>query len=319
MWLDRMMMTNGMKFLLVLIVACGLGFSMSDAVASNQHNTHTQEHAPKEVHAEEHHAEEHHAEEHHDPYHLINFVAVAIGLIQEDNPEAASFLQRYMDVIFSFFTSIIIALVFFKVYANRSQDPSRLQVAIEMVVDTLYGLFHTVIGSSARTYTPYLGTLFLFIWINNLIGLVPFGHASTSSINTTIALALCTFVYVQYVGITKNGPLGYLHHLAGSPKSGLEWGFVPLMFPLHVLGELIKPLSLSLRLFGNVMGEDKLIAVFIVLGAGMLAGLHIPFGIPIQVPIVFLALLTSTIQALVFTLLSTVYIALMLPHEEHGH
>ncbi|MCP4144536.1 MAG: F0F1 ATP synthase subunit A [bacterium] len=323
-------MTNGMKLLLVLIVACGLSFSVSDAVASN--DVHADNHEAAEVvhtddahgadaHGADAHAEEHHDGEHHDPYHLINVVAIAIGLIQEDNPEAATFLQRYIDVIFSLITSLIIALVFFKVYSNRSQDPSRLQAAVEMIVDTLYGLFHTVIGPSARTYTPYLGTLFLFIWLNNLIGLVPFGHSSTSSINTTIALALCTFVYVQYVGLTKNGILGYLHHLAGSPKSGLEWGFVPLMFPLHVLGELIKPLSLSLRLFGNVMGEDKLIAVFIVLGAGMLAGLHIPFGIPIQVPIVFLALLTSTIQALVFTLLSTVYIALMLPHDEeaHGH
>jgi len=86
-----------------------------------------------------------------------------------------------------------------------------------------------------------------------------------------------------------------------------------------VLGEFIKPLSLSLRLFGNVMGEDKLIAVFVVLGASMLAFMNSPIGIPIQVPIVFLALMTSTIQALVFTLLSTIYIALMLPHGEHEH
>jgi F-type H+-transporting ATPase subunit a len=67
------------------------------------------------------------------------------------------------------------------------------------------------------------------------------------------------------------------------------------------------------------MGEDKLIAVFVVLGAGMLSFAKVPFGLPIQVPIMFLALLTSTIQALVFTLLSTIYIALMLPHEEHAH
>ncbi|MHA1154187.1 MAG: F0F1 ATP synthase subunit A, partial [Alphaproteobacteria bacterium] len=163
------------------------------------------------------------------------------------------------------------------------------------------------------------GTLFIFILINNFMGLVPFFHASTSSINTTVALALCTFLYVQFTGIKENGPLGYLHHMAGSPRSGLEWGFVVLMFPLHVLGEFIKPLSLSLRLFGNVMGEDKLIAVFVVLGASMLAFMNSPIGIPIQVPIVFLALMTSTIQALVFTLLSTIYIALMLPHGEHEH
>ena len=100
-------------------------------------------------------------------------------------------------------------------------------------------------------------------------------------------------------------------------RSPMEWGFSVLLFPLHVLGEFIKPMSLSLRLFGNIFGEETLTATFIVLGAGMLAGLHSPVGIPIQVPIMFLGMLTSTIQALVFTLLATVYIALMLPHHEH--
>ena len=179
-------MTNGMKFLLVLIVACGLSFSVSYAAASNDVHADNQE-AAEVVHADDAHGADAHSTDAHgtdahaDPYHLINVVAIAIGLIQEDNPEAASFLQRYIDVIFSFIVSLIIALVFFKVYANRSQDPGRLQAAVEMIVDTLYGLFHTVIGPSARTYTPYLGTLFLFIWLNNLIGLVPFGHSSTSS------------------------------------------------------------------------------------------------------------------------------------------
>jgi F-type H+-transporting ATPase subunit a len=136
-------------------------------------------------------------------------------------------------------------------------------------------------------------------------------------------LAICTFLYVQGIGIKENGPLGYLHHMAGSPRNAMEWGFSVLLFPLHVLGEFIKPLSLSLRLFGNIFGEDALIATMVVLGAGLFAGVHIPFGLPLQFPFVFLAMLTSTIQALVFALLSTVYIALMLPHadheEAHGH
>jgi F-type H+-transporting ATPase subunit a len=148
-------------------------------------------------------------------------------------------------------------------------------------------------------------------------------HSSTSSINTTAALAICTFLYVQGIGIKENGILGYLHHMAGSPRSGLEWGFSVLLFPLHLLGEFIKPMSLSLRLFGNIFGEDALIATMVVLGAGLFAGFHVPVGLPLQVPFVFLAMLTSTIQALVFALLSTVYIALMLPHgdheEAHGH
>jgi F-type H+-transporting ATPase subunit a len=188
----------------------------------------------------------------------------------------------------------------------------------ELIIGGLFSLFEIILGKSARRFTPYLGTLFLFILINNLMGLIPFMHSSTSAINTTVALAICTFFLVQGVGIKENGILGYLHHMAGSPKTAMDWGFSVLLFPLHVLGEFIKPMSLSLRLFGNIFGEDVLIATMVVLGAGLFAGMHIPVGLPFQIPFVFLAMLTSTIQALVFTLLSTVYIALMLPHEEHG-
>lgn len=295
------------------------------AVADHQGDAHAvaeagAEHgAADEAHGEAH-GEEHGGAHEGDPYHLINLIGVATGLMRSggEEPAAASALTRFQDPIFSAVAAILIVMIFARVYTRRTQDPTRLQVAVEIVVDGLYNMFEAVIGPTARRYTPYLGTLFLFILINNLMGLVPFMHASTSSINTTLALALCTFFYVQYIGIKENGIGGYLHHLAGSPKSGVEWAFVPLMFPLELLGEFIKPVSLSLRLFGNVMGEDKLIAVFIILGAGMLSALHVPFGIPIQVPIMFLALLTSTIQALVFTLLSTVYIALMLPHHDHG-
>ena len=89
------------------------------------------------------------------------------------------------------------------------------------------------------------------------------------------------------------------------------------MLPLHIIGELAKPLSLSLRLFGNVTGEDVLIVIFVTLGIGMLAFMNLPIGVPLQVPFYFLAILTSTIQALVFMLLSTVYFLMMMPHDEH--
>ncbi len=327
-------MTDSKRFLTTALLCAACAFALPAAAQDDGHGhadpaAQVEEHAAADAHgdaqthaadAEEGHGGGHEA----DPYHLLNLVGVATGLMAGDGaPASDSILVRFQDPIFSALASLIIVLLFARVYMRRTQDPTRLQAAVEIVVGGLYNLFENVIGPTARRYTPYLGTLFLFILINNLMGLVPLLHASTSSINTTLALALCTFFYVQYIGIKENGPLGYLHHMAGSPRSGVEWAFVPLMFPLHLLGEFIKPVSLSLRLFGNVMGEDKLIAVFIILGAGMFSALHLPFGLPIQVPIMFLAILTSTIQALVFTLLSTVYIALMLPHHEdgeaHGH
>ncbi len=285
-------------------------------------------------HDDAHHDDAHHGDAHgehghddhghgHDPYHLPNFISVLFGDKLQGTVKIGSLegdKAAFLDPLFSLITCLILITAMGLSARRRPEDkPTRFQVAIEMLVGGLYNLFEGAIGPTARKYTPYLGTLFVFILINNFMGLVPFFHASTSSINTTVALALCTFLYVQFTGIKENGILGYLHHMAGSPRSGLEWGFVILMFPLHVLGEFIKPLSLSLRLFGNVMGEDKLIAVFVVLGAGIFAFVNSPVGLPIQVPIVFLALMTSTIQALVFTLLSTIYIALMLPHGEHEH
>jgi F-type H+-transporting ATPase subunit a len=95
---------------------------------------------------------------------------------------------------------------------------------------------------------------------------------------------------------------------------------VPLILPLHVIGEIAKPLSLSLRLFGNIMGEDVLLGVFAMLGVSVLAFTHLPIGIPLHLPFILLSMLLSTIQALVFTLLSTIYFLQMMPHEhEEGH
>jgi F-type H+-transporting ATPase subunit a len=152
----------------------------------------------------------------------------------------------------------------------------------------------------------------------NLFGLIPFMDSPTSSLNVTVGLALCTFLYVQWTGIRELGVLGYVDHMAGSPRSAISWCMVPIMLPVHLIGELAKPVSLSCRLFGNVFGEDMLLVAFTSLGVATLSFMHSPVGIPWQFPFLVLALLTSTIQALVFTVLSTIYLLLMLPHEEHG-
>jgi F-type H+-transporting ATPase subunit a len=166
---------------------------------------------------------------------------------------------------------------------------------------------------------PFLGTLFIFILVMNYAGLVPFLKSPTANLNTTLAMATCVFLYVQWTGIRSFGLLGYLDHLAGSPRDLVGFVLIPLMLPLHIVGELVKPMSLSLRLFGNITGEDVLLAVFVGLGVG-LAGVFVhgaPFGIPIQAIVYPLLLIFGFIQALVFTLLSTIYFYMMLPHEEH--
>jgi F-type H+-transporting ATPase subunit a len=229
------------------------------------------------------------------------------------------FLHHWENVIFSMGVVVFLIVIARLAGRNPQMIPSGLQNVTEMVVEELEKFIVGVIGPRGRKFVPFLGTLFLYILFMNFAGLVPGLKASTSSVNQTVALALVVFVYVQFTALKENGVVGYLDHLAGSPRSGLQWAFVPLMLPIHVIGELAKPLSLSLRLFGNVTGEDILILIFVGLGVTIMSFSHLPIGIPLQLPFIFLAILTSTIQALVFMLLSTIYFAMMLPHEEEHH
>lgn len=198
--------------------------------------------------------------------------------------------------------------------------PGRGQMFLEMIIEGLDELVCGVLGKKeGRRYLPFLGTLFIYILAMNLAGLVPGLKSPTSRFEMTGALGLCVFVFVQSVGVKRLGLKGYVDHLIGQPRDAVGWILAPLMLFIHGIGEIVKPLSLSLRLFGNIMGEDTLLGVFVVLGALTFAWSHLPIGIPLHLPFVLLALIFSTVQALVFTMLSMIYIYMMLPHEEHAH
>jgi F-type H+-transporting ATPase subunit a len=229
------------------------------------------------------------------------------------------FLYNWESVIFALGTAGLIILIVRIAARKPKMIPTGMQNVVEMVVEGLETFIVGVIGPQGRRFVPFLGTLFLYIYLMNMSGLVPFLKSPTSSLNTTLALALCVFFYVQYTGIRELGIVGYIDHLLGVPRNIIQWALVPLMLPIHIIGELAKPMSLSLRLFGNVTGEDILILIFVGLGVSIMSFTHLPIGLPLQLPFIFLALLTSLIQALVFMLLSTIYFALMLPHEEEEH
>jgi F-type H+-transporting ATPase subunit a len=229
----------------------------------------------------------------------------------------AEFLHRWENVVFSVLIVIILSVLSYLASRKPRLVPAGLQNVMEMAVEILNDFVCGILGKDGRHYVPFLGTLFIYILFMNLFGLVPGMKSPSSSINTTVALAVTVFAYVQYTGVRKLGILGYLDHFAGRPRDLIGILLVPLMFPLHVISELAKPLSLSLRLFGNILGEDVLIAVFIGLGVTTIAFLHLPIGIPLHFPFIFLAILTSAVQALVFAALSTVYFLMMFPHEEH--
>ncbi len=188
--------------------------------------------------------------------------------------------------------------------------PSKTQAALELVVSSLQNMVMGLIGPDGMRYLPFVGTLFLYILLMNLVGVIPLWKTPTANLNVTIAMALTTIVYVHYHGIRANGIGGYLRHYMGDPI----W-MAPLNFPIHVIGEIARPISLSLRLFGNMFGEDTVIAILIMLAAPL-------WIIPFHFPMILLTIFTSFVQAMVFTMLSCTYIAGFVAHNEHhppGH
>lgn len=268
------------------------------------------------------HAESGHGEsagahdEHGGAPHLPNLFSLlhSWGLISDHVYE---FTSEWINVIYSAFTAILLSLIAFRVYANRKRIPGPFQNAVELVVELMYNFLKGVLGHHARRYTPFLGTLFFYILINNIWGLVPLGHSPSTSLNITASLAGIVFLYSQYTGLTQLGIVRWLDHLAGEPRGAVGWAMVPLIVPIHIIGEFAKPFSLAVRLFGNITGEDVLVAAFVGLGIVTLSFIDSPIGLPLNIPFIMLGLMLSTIQALVFTILSSVYLLLMLPQEEH--
>ncbi len=171
----------------------------------------------------------------------------------------------------------------------------------EVGCQNILNLMEGIIGSHAKSYFPLVAGLFIYIFINNLLGVMPGFLPPTDNINTTLALGLIVFVYFNYVGIKTQGLIPYLKHFGG-PIAMLA----PLMFVIEMIGILVRPISLGLRLFGNMTGDHLVLGIFSDL-------------VPIIIPIAFLGLgiFVSFIQAFVFALLTTIYISLSLPHDEH--
>ncbi|KAF3362743.1 hypothetical protein PHSC3_000730 [Chlamydiales bacterium STE3] len=232
-----------------------------------------------------------------------------------DSPLTA-FLHHWETFIFATIVAIFLSVIFHLASRNLQEIPSNLQNFAEWAIDILKKFIISILGSRGEQCVPFLGTLFLYILIMNWLAIIPFMKPPTSNFNITIALALCVFGLVQYLNFKSWGFLGFIYHMAGSPKSILDWLLVPLMLPIELLTQLTRPLTLALRLFGNVVGEDILIGAAALFGVYLLSSSSLVGGLPMQLPFLFLALLTGLMQALVFTLLSTIYILLSLPHED---
>ena len=224
----------------------------------------------------------------------------------------ADFLHTWEDPIFSVIVIGIIVLIAFLASRKISSLPGRMQNICELYVGVIDDFVCGVIGPKGRQYVPFIGTLFIYILFMNLFGLIPLMKSPTSSWSTTLALALCVFVYVQYCSFKELGFKGYMDHLAGNPRGVMAYFFfVPVtIFVIHIVEELVRPLSLSLRLRSNIWGDDALLAVVAAFGVS---------GVPLLIFSTLLTIIASVVQALVFSLLTTIYFALVLVHPDEEH
>lgn len=177
-------------------------------------------------------------------------------------------------------------------------QPDRRQAVLEIVVTGIMRQIEDVIRKDSRPFLPLLGTLFIFLVAANLSGLLPGGEAPTSKLETPAALALIVFFSVHFFGVRARGPLGYLASFA-EPKL--------IMLPLNIVSEVTRTFSLMVRLFGNVMSGEFVIAL--VVG---LAGLFVP------IPLMVLEILVGIVQAYIFTVLATVFIGAAIGSVEKG-
>lgn len=200
---------------------------------------------------------------------------------------------------------ITAALGLFALLATRRIDlvPRPIQNLAEWIYEQLEGFVTMIVGPDlAGEFVPFFSTVFIFLLCENLLGIVPGLKSPTSIFSNCLAMALVIFLMTQYLGFTRQG-IGYLKHFWGD-----VWWMGPLMFPIHVIGEIARPISLTLRLFGNIMGEDVVILVLTIY--------LFPLFVPL--PMMFMAIFTSAIQAMVFTILSGIYISGAASHAE-GH
>ena len=188
--------------------------------------------------------------------------------------------------------AVLIGLSLAARFSLKKTAPTGVQNFLETVVDGLENFIVDIMGTEGRYYLSLIGTLFLFILVCNLEGLIPGFDSPTANINTTLALALVTFSATHYIGIKRHG-FAYIKHFMGP-----MWALAPLMLPIELISHLARVMSLTFRLFGNMVAKHKLLLVLALLA---------PYIAP--VPILGLGLLVSFVQALVFALLTMLYLS----------
>jgi F-type H+-transporting ATPase subunit a len=202
-------------------------------------------------------------------------------------------------VTYTLFLVIILTLLSFLATRRLEIYPGGLQNVMETIIGGFDSLVNDTMGHHGRTYFPLIATIGLFILTANLLGIIPGFESPTANINTTCAMAIIVFFSTHVVGVMTHGFKYFKQFL------GPVWWLIPLMMPIEIISHFSRVLSLTFRLFGNIKGEDIVLAVILGL---------VPYLVPL--PVFILMIFTSIVQTLVFMLLSMMYIGGAL---EEGH
>jgi len=240
--------------------------------------------------------------------HHASFLAVLLtnllGLARHpwpgfDHGEALSLLERYDHLLISLLAALVTVLLVLVVRSKLVRVPGPLQQTMEYLVSFVRTLVSDNVAHHSERYVPLIGTLGVFILLNNLFGLIPGLGSGTANYNVTLGCALVVFLYYNFHGMREHGTFKYLAHFAGP-----VWFLYILMWPLEILGLFSRILSHSLRLFGNIAGEHVVSGIFFALA---------PLVVP--VPLMIMGLFFGLIQTFVFIMLATIYVSGAVAHE----
>ena len=221
------------------------------------------------------------------PFLYLVFLLELIGL--------GDFAHSYPHVLYSWLIMAFMIITGALCAKTISLVPSMPQNVLEAIISNIEEFMVSTAGEQGRFFFPLAGTLFLYIFICNLVGLFPGFFPPTAELPTTLGLALIVFFYTHYVGIRTVGLKKYLKHFLGP-----IWWMGPLIAPLELVGHFARVLSLSFRLFGNMMGKEFVLFILFMLAGAFFAPL----------PMMMLGVFVSLIQAFVFFLLSVLYFSL---------
>jgi F-type H+-transporting ATPase subunit a len=226
------------------------------------------------------------------PYLFFVKLFEAIGL--------GHFAHAYPHVIYSWVVMIILIALSALAAKSVTLIPSKAQNVFELLISGMEEFMIEITGEEGRWVFPLIATVFIYIFLANLIGLVPGFMPPTASLNTTLSCALVVVVFTHVIGIKYHG-VAYIKHFMGP-----VWWMVPIIFPIEVIGHVARILSLTFRLFGNMMGHELVLMILFGLAGAFFAPL----------PIMALGIFVALVQAFVFFLLSIMYFAGAM---EHAH